>query len=210
MTIFKISSSGTSPKRCTVAVGGSSEWCTENVDEYMHGIYQNDHLDEYITKVQLLRPNDLRCRRKTLPKGGDTQNLAGEKRRVDRNDLVGFVPLFTLVPKVPTTCRVVVGVGRKTQSKLTDQNFDWRFRTFDGELGGVAWQLRSPEQGETAELPRVKNGGRWWLGLVSCHRLPREEEEEGEESAREGKGKRKKKKRKEKIFLFLKQVGPTT
>ena len=58
MTIFKISSSGTSPKWCTVAVGGSSEWCTENDDEYMHDIYKNDSLDEYITKVQLLRPND--------------------------------------------------------------------------------------------------------------------------------------------------------
>ncbi|XP_062119413.1 type IV inositol polyphosphate 5-phosphatase 9-like [Humulus lupulus] len=105
-------------------------------------------------KVQLLRPNDLRCRRKTLPKGGDTQNLAREKRRVDRNELVGFVPLSMLVPRVSTTRQEVVGVGRKTQSKLTDQIFDWQFRTIDGELGGAAWQLRSPEQGKTDELPR--------------------------------------------------------
>ena len=65
MTIFKISSSGTSPKLCTLAVGGG----TRNIDEYMHGIYQNDPLDEYITEVHLLCPNDLRYRWKMLPEG---------------------------------------------------------------------------------------------------------------------------------------------
>ena len=124
MTIFKISSSGTSPKQCKTAVGSGTERCTGNVDEYMCTIYQNDPLDEYITKVQLVCPPDLRCHRKTLPKGGDTQNLIGEKWRVAENGLVGFVPLATLIPTVSSTRRTVVGVGRKTQSKLRIQNFD--------------------------------------------------------------------------------------
>ena len=81
-------------------------------------IYQNDPVDEYITKVQLVCPPDLRCHPKTLPKGGDTQNLIGEKWRVAENGLVGFVPLSMLVPMVPTIRREVVGVGRKAQSKL--------------------------------------------------------------------------------------------
>ena len=124
MTIFEISSFETSPKQCKTTIDSGTERCTGNVDEYMHSIYQNDPLDEYIAKVQLLRPTDLRFRWKTLPMGGDTQNLVGEKERVVENGLVGFVPLSTLVPTVPTIRREMVGVGRKTQSKLKIQNCD--------------------------------------------------------------------------------------
>ena len=77
MTIFKISSFGASPKQYQMAVGSGTERCTGNVDEYMRSIYQNDPLDKYIAKVQLVYPNVRRGRRKTLQKGGDTHKLAG-------------------------------------------------------------------------------------------------------------------------------------
>ena len=99
----------------------------------MHSIYQNDPLDEYIAKVQLVHPNDCRCRRKMLLKGGDTQNLVGEKERVGRNGLVLVVPLDELSPMVKTTRQMDIGDDRKTRSKFGPRNFDWRFRANDGE-----------------------------------------------------------------------------
>ena len=69
----------------------------------MRNIYRNDPFNKYITKVELIHPINLWCHRKKLPKGGDTQNLAGEKERVGINGLVVVVPLDELSLMVKMT-----------------------------------------------------------------------------------------------------------
>ena len=133
MTIFKISCSRTSPKQYQTTIGSGTKRCTGNVDEYMRSIYKNDPLNEYIAKVQLVHPNDCRCRRKMLLKGGDTQELVREKERVGRNGLVLVVSLDKLSPMVKTIRQTDTRGGRKMRSKFETPNFDRRFQANGSE-----------------------------------------------------------------------------